>query len=108
MKCDNCGKELSLIRSLSREESQDVIYAKHKINSAKEALNPDIFNSLNLDNDGIYSYFKAVYDNLCEGEFLYYIAVKEITDKIKEETGIEYNSNNLFINDVGVYLHPNA
>lgn len=73
MKCNECGKELiKLPFVLNDTEIADLDLATSKINAATVALKPDVVNSYPLEDDKmLYAYFKATFDELCEGRFLY-------------------------------------
>lgn len=73
MKCNECGKELiKLPFVLNDSEIADLDLATSKINAATVALKPEVVNSYPLEDDKmLYAYFKAAFDELCEGRFLY-------------------------------------
>lgn len=73
MKCNECGKELKKLSFvLDDSEMADLDLAVTKINAATTALKPEVFNGYKLEDDKeVYAYFKASFDELCEGRFLY-------------------------------------
>lgn len=73
MKCNECGRELiRLPFTLDDSEIADLELAMTKINASTVALKPDVVASYNLEDDKrLYAYFKAAFDELCEGRFLY-------------------------------------
>lgn len=87
MKCNECGKELvKLPFVLDDSEMADLELATTKINAATVALKPDVVNSYKLENDKeLYAYFKAAFDELCEGRFLYALWEKDVRKHHKYE-----------------------
>ena len=79
MKCNECGKELiKLPFTLDDREISDLDLATNKINAATVALKPSVVSSYKLDDDKqLYAYFKAAFDELCEGRFLYALWERE-------------------------------
>lgn len=73
MQCNECGRQLrKLPFMLDDSEIADMQLAIDKINTAGTALKADVFNSYSFENDkDIYAYFKAVFDEMAEGRFLY-------------------------------------
>lgn len=73
MKCNECGKELERLPfSLDDSEIADLDLAVSKINAATVALKPEVVDGYRLEDDKmLYAYFKASFDELCEGRFLY-------------------------------------
>lgn len=80
MKCNECGKELMKLPFVLDEcEMADLDLAVTKINAATVALKPDVFSGYKLDDDKqLYAYFKAAFDELCEGRFLYAIWERDV------------------------------
>lgn len=73
MKCNECGRELiKLGFHLTDVEEADLGLAMDKTRAAETALRPDVVNSYKFEDDKmLYAYFKAAFDELAEGRFLY-------------------------------------
>ena len=106
MKCFDCGVELIKIGDVLPDEIADLNYYQSKMNSANDALNPEIVNKFSLSNKQMYDYFKSAFDSMAEGQFLFYTLLREVTDRINKENGTSYKYGELNINEYGVYIHP--
>lgn len=73
MQCNECGRNLTRLPFvLDDSEMADMQLAIDKINTAGTALKADVLNSYRFEQDrDIYAYFKAVFDEMAEGRFLY-------------------------------------
>jgi hypothetical protein len=73
MQCNECGRQLvRLPFVLDDSEIADMQLAIDKINTAQTALKADVYAGYRFEQDkDIYAYFKAVFDEMAEGRFLY-------------------------------------
>ena len=73
MQCNECGRQLRKLQfRLDDSEIADMQLAIDKINTAGTALKADVYASYRFEQDrDIYAYFKAVFDEMAEGRFLY-------------------------------------
>ena len=73
MQCNECGRQLrKLPFRLDDSEIADMQLAVDKINTAGTALKAEVYASYRFEQDrDIYAYFKAVFDEMAEGRFLY-------------------------------------
>lgn len=80
MKCNECGRELEKLPfNLDDAEMADLDLAVTKINASTVALKPEVVNSYKLEDDKqLYAYFKASFDELCEGRFLYALWERDV------------------------------
>lgn len=80
MKCNHCGSELvKLPFDLNDAQVADLQLALDKTATAQTALQPDVFAGYRFDDDkDIYAYFKAVFDVMAEGRFLYALWEREV------------------------------
>lgn len=107
MKCPNCGRELVKIRDTRGSEYKDLNSAAFKEASANDALSWDNVNAIPFKDDKeVYAYFKAAFDQKAEATFLSFIARRDLVEKIFEETGVRYNTQDITCDDLGVYVHP--
>jgi len=73
MQCNECGRQLKRLPfMLDDGEIADMQLAVDKINTAQTALKADVYASYRFGQDrDVYAYFKAVFDEMAEGRFLY-------------------------------------
>ncbi len=73
MQCNECGRQLTRLPfMLDDGEIADMQLAVDKMNTAQTALKADVYASYRFGQDrDVYAYFKAVFDEMAEGRFLY-------------------------------------
>ena len=99
MICSMCGRKLKLIRPLSYKESNDLDYVSVKENTARQALSPEILNSLELGKEELYAYVRANTDALAEALFLSQEIVREIANSVG------YKPNELSFSNGQISVH---
>ena len=101
MHCNECGRQLrKLPFMLDDSEIADMQLAVDKINTAGTALKADVYASYRFEQDrDIYAYFKAVFDEMAEGRFLY------ATWERRERSHYSYPEGELLVINGECYVH---
>ena len=106
MVCQQCGVEMTKVGVLTDKEKDDLAYVNEKFNCAQMALSGGVIKDIKFDDNQVFEYFKASYDQLAEANFLRYVFNRDL----KKRLGVEDIDNNLFIDFVTgeVFQHPNV
>ena len=104
MRCNECGRELTRLPFvLDDSEIADMQLAIDKTNTARTALKAEVFASYRFENDkDIYAYFKAVFDVMAEGQFLYAIWERRV------RLHYTYAEGELLVINGECYVHEDA
>ena len=78
MVCQNCGKEMIKVGTLTEKEVEELAYIERQFVNVNQALNPDTVNQMKFTNNQVYEYFRAVYDNKAQAEFLRFIFFRDL------------------------------
>lgn len=100
-KCPFCGGKVKYLNiTLTDEEVKDHQYATSLVESAEGALSTEVLNRLHFSEGEALSYFKAAFDQLAKGKFLYWVFLRDLRKKynLKEDLDI-------FIYNCEVYEH---
>lgn len=104
MRCNECGRELTRLPFvLDDAQVADMQLAVDKMNTAQTALKADVFNSYRFGDDkDIYAYFKAVFDVMAEGRFLYATWERGVRSRYG------YSEGELLVINGECYVHEDA
>lgn len=104
MKCNECGRELTRLPFvLDDAQIADLQLAMDKMNTAQTALKGEVFNGYHFEEEkAVYAYFKAVFDEMAEGRFLYALWEREVRKRYGHPEG------ELLVINGECYLHEEA
>lgn len=103
MKCEQCGKELVKVGTLTEEETKDFYFVNEKFATANQALNSSIIKDIKFTDGQVFEYFKASYDQLAQARYLQFIFERNLKNRIN----INQNEN-IIIDGLSleVFIHP--
>jgi hypothetical protein len=104
MQCNECGRQLTRLPFiLDDSEIADMQLAVDKMNTAQTALKAEVYAGYRFEQDkDIYAYFKAVFDEMAEGRFLYAIWERRIRSRH------DYPEGELLVINGGCFFHEDA
>ena len=104
MVCKNCGKELIKVGELTENEIEELILINKKFVNANQALNPDVINKMEFSDNQVFEYFRAAYNNKAEAEFLNYIFLRKLSQRLNINTD-KINISNNEPNNFDIFVH---
>lgn len=101
MKCQNCGKEMIKIGTLTETEINDFFFVNEKFATVNQALESQIINDLEFTEGQVFEYFRACYDQLAQARYLQFMFERNLKKRLETE-------KNIIIDDVSfdVFVHP--
>ena len=98
MKCENCGKELTKIGTLTEEELRNYIRLSEMYNNATQALKPDVIEGLKFTEGQVFEYFRAVFDEMAKASFLNWCLRRDLKQKYNfaDEYYVDQNTGDVY------------
>lgn len=103
MKCENCGKEMVKVGTLTEEEQNDFFFVNEKFATVNQALNSDVLRDIKFADGQVFEYFKACYDQLAQAKYLQFIFERGIKNRLGVPLDVFIAIDGLSFD---VFIHP--